>query len=776
MFGVLMTVSCAVISVYFYYSLHNEKIGKNWRQDIFWICVYLVLDVSFFAFANAVFGISLNKVWDTPNIKILLYNLFLEVFSAAIFPVCIQELPRKLQKIYDRTIDVEKIETEICRKSLLDNKGIFYASVVILSMVCFVILYGVLPLKVTDDRWIAPGYMEYDVNQHYAGWLAVRNSKWGFPLGYTDTMNYPNGAIISFTDSIPLISILLKLFSAFLPETFQFFGIFVFACFILQGISAAMLLQLFVKDRRIVMISILLFLYCPIMVERAFRHCGLAAHFLVLFSLYLYFKSKKETHCLSKWYWLLGVFSIGIHPYFLPIVMGIYAADTVHVGIERKNIFKPAAHFLIGIVFTAFTGIMIGALGFSSGEGGGYGHAAMNLNGIFNPVSLSGIQWSAFLKALPYAKTWWPWDGFNYWGAGLLLFSGLFIAELLLKRLYSYQSYVRSLKNNIHWDKGFHFKYRELYVVLGCFGLFAVSNMVYFNDRLIYEYGLPAIPLLKRICEIFRASGRMFWPITYVVMVGIIWWLSTKRNRNVWIILLAGIQLLDLSPALITKHNEWKEENVAKKYEDTIFADETWSYLGKNIDYLWVMGNMGYQVTMYTQKHHIVTNAGYLNREITIHKEGRDYASELYSGKKIEWDTAYLFPKENSDGAAYASWVMNENLHVYDMENSYLIWQGIMKEKEQVVFERDGYQINLCNLTDDNWTNGMLNNSNGKIFLLPYSDCYDYLIKGLKGLWGSDGRYYGLKEVTKSEDEAYLLVEIDRSATTGITYFVCKDK
>ena len=71
------------------------------------------------------------------------------------------------------------------------------------GMVVFFLLYGTATLHPTYDAWILNGYDEWDIQQHYAGWVLFRNSHWAFPLGLADTIAAPDGTVISFTDSIP---------------------------------------------------------------------------------------------------------------------------------------------------------------------------------------------------------------------------------------------------------------------------------------------------------------------------------------------------------------------------------------------------------------------------------------------------------------------------------------------------------------------------------------------------------------------------------------------
>ena len=62
------------------------------------------------------------------------------------------------------------------------------------GFIVFGIIYGFGPLNVTNDKWIMSGYDEHDINQHYAGWVAFRNSAWHFPIGLADGMG---GELIS---------------------------------------------------------------------------------------------------------------------------------------------------------------------------------------------------------------------------------------------------------------------------------------------------------------------------------------------------------------------------------------------------------------------------------------------------------------------------------------------------------------------------------------------------------------------------------------------------
>ena len=191
----------------------------------------------------------------------------------------------------------------------------------LLGLAAFLCLYGTAPLDPANDAWIWYGYDETDIHQHYAGWLGFRNSSWQFPLAQADALAYPagTGVNISFTDSLPWVSVLFKLLAPVLPAQFQWFGLYELAAFILQGMAAALVLGLFLYDLLPLAAGTALFAFSPIMIERAFRHVALSSHYIVLFALYAYLRGRREQRCFMPVFWLLAALGVGITPYFLPM-------------------------------------------------------------------------------------------------------------------------------------------------------------------------------------------------------------------------------------------------------------------------------------------------------------------------------------------------------------------------------------------------------------------------------------------------------------------------
>ena len=78
-----------------------------------------------------------------------------------------------------------------------------------LGVLVFLAVYGVSPLDVANDAFCRGGYIEKDIQQHYAGWLFYRENAIGFPFCVTKAVNAPAGVSVAYTDSIPLLAALL---------------------------------------------------------------------------------------------------------------------------------------------------------------------------------------------------------------------------------------------------------------------------------------------------------------------------------------------------------------------------------------------------------------------------------------------------------------------------------------------------------------------------------------------------------------------------------------
>ena len=107
---------------------------------------------------------------------------------------------------------------------------------------------------------------------------------------------------------------------------------------------------------------------------------------------------------------------------------------------------------------------------------------------------------------------------------------------------------------------------RNLVLILGMafMTLFAITNVVCFDDVELLNIPLPEG--LVKLCGIFRASGRMFYPVYYVLMTACIVGLARLLRRvgkaalyPAVLVLVAAVQLFDLSAMIAEKHTAMAE-------------------------------------------------------------------------------------------------------------------------------------------------------------------------------------------------------------------------
>ena len=125
-----------------------------------------------------------------------------------------------------------------CNKSKKHMSIIVAISGACLGMLTFCMLYGTKILNVSYVEWLQGP----DLPQHYIGWLFFRESAWHFPIGLIDNLIYPFQISIIYTDSIPIFALLFKLISPWIPETFQYFGMWGLLSFGAMGLITASLL------------------------------------------------------------------------------------------------------------------------------------------------------------------------------------------------------------------------------------------------------------------------------------------------------------------------------------------------------------------------------------------------------------------------------------------------------------------------------------------------------------------------------------------------------
>ncbi len=430
-----------------------------------------------------------------------------------------------------------------------NTKLIFFLGCII-GFIVFISIFTISPLIPTNDFFCSTGFLEYDSAQHYAGWMLYRQSPWGFPLGISTHSAFPYGTSVSYTDSIPLFSIFFKILSPILPSTFQFFGLFVAMSYSLMGGFSAILMNLFVKNFYISGLSALLFSLSPIMMERAFRHTALSAHFLIIACLYYYFKNKGNWNLKTSIpLIIINTLAISIHPYFLPFTFGISFAVFLEWSISQKQFLKAVSFLSLSLVCALTFGYIIGAFySLTSASDTGFSFFSLNLNSYINPSSKGIEDWSLFLDPLP-AYSSFQVEAFNYLGLGILL--ALILAFLSFLKFKDIRKEIVTILTS---------SYGLIFSAIAL-TLFALTNVITFNETILFSFNIP--DSIYNLCAIFRASGRFGWLLHYLFYIVAIFCISKLKIKYIPYIILVIIpiiQIIDLYPAISSKNDYFKNK------------------------------------------------------------------------------------------------------------------------------------------------------------------------------------------------------------------------
>lgn len=390
---------------------------------------------------------------------------------------------------------------------------------ILLGALAFLLVIGPRVLDPTNIAWLGEG----DAATHYMGWAFFRSSPWTFPLGMNPSYGLELGNGIIFSDSNPLLAFLFKPFNAWLPETFQYFGLWLLACFVLQAWFAWKLVGLLTPSLCIRLLGTGLFVFSPPMFLRMGGHLSLSGHFLILAALYLALRPGLQKRRLA-WGALLAATAL-VHAYLLAMVALIWLADVASQATKGRLSRRDALIELGGLfVLVAFCCWQAGY--FSVGGGtvaGGFGLYRLNVMSLVNP---SG--WSYTLRDMPQGPG--DYEGFNYLGLGVLMLA--ICAGVAL------------LQGNTGLANAVRHRRLLLWALIGL-TLFSLTNHLGIGMQNVH-YWLPKP--LELVANVFRAAGRMFWPVFYAIIFAVIFLVSRGNKPRAAACLLAMalvVQVLD---------------------------------------------------------------------------------------------------------------------------------------------------------------------------------------------------------------------------------------
>ena len=523
-----------------------------------------------------------------------------------------------------------------------------------------------------------------DSATHYMGWEFFRHtSLLQWPLGLNPKLGLDISSSIAFTDSIPLAAFIFKPFNSLLPATFQYLGLWILICFVLQTYLAARLLSHFLTDQIQIALGSVFIALSPVLIYRlvhdGYGHIALVSHFLILGALNLYFTKPLK----SLWWALLFTSTILIQAYFIPMVAAIWIAKLVqylrHDGGSRSVAIKHFAAVAVASISTLIAGGYV-ALGSNLFTGGSeVTDSSFPYWFRWQPLSLIDIQtsfsgtWSHFLSDQQELRG--DVEGFSFLGSGIILLAGLVTLVLLLRyfvarfphyqlsqvtaaigatlvitaswivmstQVFSMALFVAlavfviqfSIEKLVAKKSESRSRHRALYLLVAALAAYSMTFRPGIGRRTFFEY--PLVPLFKQFTQTFHTHGRYIWPAYYLLVLVVIVVACRVFNKKLATIVLTGcllFQIVDSASAVTTvRHRftdapEWVSPMQDPRWEELAGTHKnivTLPLLINDVESRWML------IADFASRHKMGTNAVYFSR-INM-EEASQYAGRLHDG------------------------------------------------------------------------------------------------------------------------------------------------
>jgi hypothetical protein len=521
-----------------------------------------------------------------------------------------------------------------------------YAFVV--GTVVFIYATGGRIIDPTNRDWLMLG----DSAQHYLGWAFFRDTpllQW--PIGANPKLGLDFASSIVFTDSIPLAAFVFKPLNVVLPETFQYLGVWIWMCFVLQAYFGVRLLARRVADRSLCGLGAALIVLAPVLsyrlVHQGYGHIALVSHFVILAALDLYLD---ERGSVRKWAILISC-ALLIQAYFVPMVVAIWIASMVSRRLAIRDTARQVAIVLGSL------GIVAVVSGFASLGGRLFvGDSSVTPEDFpyrfrWQPMALVdsatdfSTGWSHVMA--DQLELFGDVEGFTYLGSGLLLVvlpavvlsmlrkrSGIVSARdvvvvlgivaacafVVPSRLFSTGIAVmlfvvvavfagRSIRERRH---------RALLVAAVLLGVYSMTMRPGVGRRTFFEYDL--VPVLEQFTQTFRTHARSSWVFYYVVLLALVVLVATRLPRWLAIGVLAlavVVSVVDSNPAMSQVRHRFTSQPVWVNQLDDPMWDEvvqgrdsiiTYPPLNNDLEGRWI------HIEDFVQRRGMATNAGYFSR------------------------------------------------------------------------------------------------------------------------------------------------------------------
>lgn len=376
---------------------------------------------------------------------------------------------------------------------------------------------------VVDPRnvgWVLDGN---DRGQSAVGLAAYLRTGGPWPSLHQSLLAAPEGMTLLFTDSIPIIGLLLKPFAPVLPLELQLVGLWYLSCVVAQAGFAWALVRRHAPDVPTAWMGAALLTAMPALINR-YGHASLCAQWLILWALWIFVDERRTRQ--PAWWAAVACTAALIHSYLLLMVLAIWASAMLQLLVSDRQRIRTLLGGAAVLGAVAAIVALDGVYGQHFVSTRSYGSWPVALDAWWNPANPS---YTALLPSTPDQEAQ-GFEGLQYLGAGLLALVLFGIVALIRQR--DTRSHVKAL--------------------VWLLPAFAVLAIVAIGPAPIWR-GEPLFALhLGRwwidLLDPVRAAGRLVWPATYTLAFAAIAVACRSRRAPLLLGAALALQIVDLAP------------------------------------------------------------------------------------------------------------------------------------------------------------------------------------------------------------------------------------
>jgi hypothetical protein len=453
-------------------------------------------------------------------------------------------------------------------------------------------------LNPRNTTWLRWG----DSAQHYLGWEFFRRSELlQFPIGNNPSFGQGFSSTIFFSDSIPLLAIPLKYLLRPISGDFQYFGIWIMACFLLQAIFSFKIISRFVNYPFLRILIICFFCITPAFIFRfsidGFGHFALGSHFLILWAIDTYLKSQNER---KHWFWVL-VCACFIQPYMFLIILPIFLASEMRAifssDSKSEQVITSLVHFVkigvgISVLLFVFGGLSIGGL-----EGDRLTTFRATLTSLIDASPTFSTSWSSLLRDIPAEGG--TNEGFAFLGLGVLIV----LLLVFLRKIVDLSFFIPGVL---------------VPLFIAAVVSFVISHSPQIGRGSHDLFKIPTGQYVYSAWSIARSAGRFIWVPMYLTMIWTFVMVVKFFHRQLirlsfFLVVILVLQIFDGREAF----SESRERFV---HSEILHSDQTiWNKLASGKKHLIVIPSLNndpewVDLAFLANRHNMTTNAASIDR------------------------------------------------------------------------------------------------------------------------------------------------------------------